>query len=168
MSNNNPSLLPGLGAPEPPAIGPAIVGAVEIHMAQITGLAIGDDAGVIGLRGLDATGGTVVFTFPTEIGEICAEQLRRAADGARQIRARTTGEETPVQPMLVVDQPQAFQVAHQDEMVLLAFDPGVAGSRLTGLSAPATMALARELAAHATQVFARQPKRLILPGDLVR
>lgn len=167
LSNHNPlpGPLPGLGAPN--GHGPEIVNAVEIHMAQITGMAIGDNAEMIGLRGLDVMGGTVVFTFPTAIGEICADQLRRAAEGARQIQTQANGE-IPAAPMMTVEQPQAFQVAYQDQMVLVAFDPGAPSARLIGLPAAAAMNLARALAEAATKVFAKQPKPLILPNGLIR
>lgn len=160
MSKHDP--LPGLGAAN---VGPEILGAVEIHMEQIVGMAIGNDGTVVGLRGVDKAGQVVVFTFPTAIGEVCALQLKKATEGAQRILAVA---DAPLQQTLAVEHPETFQVFDKGELVLIAFDPGGPGQSIKGFPAGGALNLARAIAEAATKVFARQPKRLILPPNLVK
>jgi hypothetical protein len=160
LSKHSP--LPGLGAAN---VGPEILGAVEVHMEQIVGMAIGNDGRLVGLRGVDRDGHVVVFTFPTSIGEVCASQLQKATEGARRVLDIA---QAPLEPTLAVEQPQTFQVFEKGELVLIAFDPGTPGQGIKGFPAGGAMALARAIAESATKVFARQPKRLILPHHLTK
>jgi hypothetical protein len=158
LSKHDP--LPGLGAAN---VGQEILGAVEVHMEQIVGMAIGNDGLLVGLRGVDKTGQVVVFTFPTAIGEVCASQLKKATEGAQRVLAVA---DAPLQQTLAVEHPETFQVFDKGELVLIAFDPGGPGQSIKGFPPGGAMALARAIAESATKAFSRQPKRLILPPNL--